>query len=82
MPQKHMILWGELDCTKSPDEKGLHARHNGNLFNLAYLRGKIKTNTVLICELMFTDDMAFYTHSVPMLQEMFDASLLYAACLA
>ena len=54
----------------SPDGIALHTRNNGNLFNLAHLRAKMKTNTLLIHELMFGHNMAFCAHSLPMLQEM------------
>ena len=38
-----------LHCTfLSPDGIVLHTRHNGNPFNLAHLRAKMKTDTVFI----------------------------------
>ena len=63
-----------LHCAFPPlDGIALHTRHDGNLSNLACLRAKMKTNTVLICELMFADNVAFSAHSVPKLQEMCNA---------
>ena len=50
----------------------LHTRHDRNLFTLACLRTKRKTNNVLI-QVMFANDMAFYTQSVPKLQDMCNA---------
>ena len=56
-----------------PDGIALYIRNDGNLCNLAHLRAEMKTNAVLICELMFADDMAFRAHSVPKLQEISNA---------
>ena len=53
----------------SPDGIAHHARHYGNLFNLAHLWAKTKANTVLICDLIFANNVAFCTHSVPKFQE-------------
>ena len=48
----------------------LHTRHGGNLFNLAWLRVEMKTNTFLNQELMFANNVAFCACNVPKLQEM------------
>ena len=57
----------------SPDGIVLHTKHDGHLFNFAYLRANTKTNTVLIHELMFANDTAFCVHIVPYLQKMYNA---------
>ena len=62
----------------SPDRIALHARHDRNLFNLANMRAKTKSYTVLIHELMFAHDLTFCSHSVPKVQEMFNAFI--ASC--
>ena len=40
-----------------------HTRSDGNLFNLARLKAKIKVNTVLIREMLFADDAALAAHT-------------------
>ena len=72
-PIWYLCIHPTLPCLSITRLNSLHTRHDGNLINLAHLRAKPKTDTVLICELMFVDDVAFYTHSLPKLQEMYDA---------
>ena len=46
----------------SQDRIALHTRNGRNLFHLAHLRAKMKTNTFLIHKVIFATDMAFCTH--------------------
>ena len=53
---------------------------SGNLFNLAHLRAKVKTHTVLIHELMFANDMVF-SHTVCLKCRVCNTSVLHVICL-
>ena len=70
-PTLFSIYLSTLLCHAFPSPEGiaLHTRHNRNLFSLACLRAKMKTDTGLICKLMFAKKVAFCTHSVLKLQE-------------
>ena len=53
---------------ESEDVTFLHARSNGNHFNLARLRAKPKVRRVLIREFLFADDAVLTTHTEGALQ--------------
>ena len=72
-PVPYLPIHPTLPCLLSPDGITLPTRQDSNLFNLACLRAKMKTDTILICKLMFANDVAFYAHRVPKLHEMCDA---------
>jgi len=57
----------------TPGGIAITTRSSGKLFNLARLKAKTKTSTVLIRELMFADDAAFCSHGETELQGMCDA---------
>ena len=57
----------------STDVIVLHTRHDRNRFNSPHLRAKTKTDTVLICKLLFDKHMVSYAHSLPKMQGMCDA---------
>ena len=50
----------------------LHTRSDGRLFNLARLRSKTKTRTILIREMLFADDAALAATSEQALQCLVD----------
>ena len=71
-------MWGQTRMRDGsyPDwYQPIHTRH---LYNFAHLTVKTKTNTVLICELMFANYTASCAHSLPKLQDICNA--LSASC--
>ena len=48
----------------------LHTRSDGKLFNLARLRAKTRVKTILMCELLFVDDVALVSHTAEELQKL------------
>ncbi|KAI8511741.1 hypothetical protein Bbelb_108410 [Branchiostoma belcheri] len=56
-----------------PEGIAVSTRSDGSLFNIARLRAKSKTITVLLRELMFADDAALCSHREAELQGMCDA---------
>ncbi|KAI8517538.1 hypothetical protein Bbelb_035550 [Branchiostoma belcheri] len=57
----------------NPEGIAVTTRSDGKLFNLARLRARTKTLTVLLRELMFADDAALCSHSEVELQGMCDS---------
>ena len=56
----------------SADGVYIRTRHDGKLYNLARLRAKTKTLSVLIRELLFADDAAITSHTQAGLQRLMD----------
>ena len=59
-----------------PEELGdlyTRTRSDGDLFNLRRLKGKDKTQELLIQELLFSDDSALVTHSLQAMQDLLTA---------
>ncbi|CAH1264223.1 AREL1 [Branchiostoma lanceolatum] len=68
---RHPVIHPPMDCLPAPQRH--RCQHQECLFNIARLRAKRKTITVLLRELMFANDTALCSHSEAELQGTCDA---------
>lgn len=63
-----------LQCAFQDCDEGIYlrTRSDGKLFNIARLRAKTKTSSILLRELLFADDAALISHSQEKLQLILD----------
>ena len=62
-----MLLRHVKDCSEGVY---IHTRADGKLFNIALPHAKTKVNSVLICEMLFSDDAALTSHTEDGLQQL------------